>query len=82
MDNIIVLLISFFLVGGGLITGIVMYLEIKKHRPVKAATDADIYVNASETQMTTTEDSFLRTHTTRVKVASSNTSAGSGNIRR
>ena len=77
MDNIFILLLTFFLVGGGIITGIVMYIEVKKHRPVKAATDADIYVNASETQMTNTEDTFMRTHTTRVRVASSDTPSGS-----
>ena len=67
------LLIMFFIIGGGAITGVIMHLEIKKHRPVKAATDADAYVNTSETQMSVSEDTFLRTRTTRVKVASSNT---------
>ncbi|MCL1806253.1 MAG: hypothetical protein FWG31_00950 [Oscillospiraceae bacterium] len=64
--------ILFFLVGGGGITAIVMVLEVKKHRPVKMAADADMYIKAGETQMTVVEDAFLRTHTTKVKVASSN----------
>jgi hypothetical protein len=76
MDNILIL-VAFFFGGGGVITGIVMYIEIKKHRPVKAASDANLYIEAGETQMTTAEDTFLRTHTTRVKVASSS-SSGSG----
>jgi hypothetical protein len=63
--------ILFFFGGGGVITGIVMAVEIKKHRPVKSATNADQYLVAGETQITNTEDTFLRTHTTRVKVASS-----------
>ena len=77
-----ILLILFFVIGGGLITGIVMHLEIKKHRPVKTATDADAYVNASETQMTVTEDTFLRTRTTKVKVQSSSSSSSGGSPRR
>ena len=70
-------LVWFFIIGGAIITAIVMSKEIKKHRPVKMATNADIYIDAGETHMITTEDTFLRTHTTRVKVSSSS-SGGSG----
>jgi hypothetical protein len=73
MDAYIGIILAFFFIGGGIITAIVMALEIKKHRPVKAASCADYYIEASGTEMSHTEDTFLRTHTTRVKVASSNT---------
>ena len=66
----ILTIILFFLLGGGGITASVMFIEIKKHRPVKEASNADLYIREGETQMTTTEDTFLRTHTTKTKVAS------------
>ena len=66
------LVILFFVIGGGIITGIAMYLQVKKHRPLKMATDADLYVVMEETQFSRVEDSLLRTHTTRTKVSSSN----------
>ena len=75
--DIVAVIILFFVIGGGIITGIVMHLEIKKHRPVKMAADADAYVNASETQMTVSEDTFLRTRTTRVRVAKPPPNTGS-----
>ena len=64
-------LLAFFLVGGLVITPIVLVIEIKKHRQVKAAACADYYIVDNETRMTVSEDSFLRTHSTRVKVGSS-----------
>jgi hypothetical protein len=64
------LLICFF-GGGGIITSFVMIAEYKKHRPVKAASCADYYKVDDETKMTAADDTFLRTHTTRVKVSSS-----------
>jgi hypothetical protein len=65
------LLIAFFLIGGIAITAIVLFREIKKHRPVKEAKCADYYIVDDEARMTVKEDSFLRTHTSRVKVSSS-----------
>jgi len=73
--DIIVLLASFFFIGGGVITAIIMSVEIKKHRPVKSASDADMYLVSDETEMRVMEDSFLRTHTTR-RYVGSNTSQG------
>ncbi|MCL2003340.1 MAG: hypothetical protein FWG72_04960 [Oscillospiraceae bacterium] len=69
------LFLALFFFGGGIIAAIVLTVEYKKHRPVKAASCADDYIVAGEARMTVAEDSFLRTHTTRVKVASSS-SAG------
>jgi hypothetical protein len=65
------LLLGLFFGGGGVITALIVIREVRKHRPVKAAKCADYYVVADETRMSVVEDSFLRTHTTRVKVASS-----------
>jgi len=70
--DLITLMILFFVIGGVIITAVVMAMEIKKHRPVKAATDADKYIVRDETEMAVMEDTFLRTRTTRRKVASSN----------
>ena len=67
----IILMLLFFIIGGGIITAIAMAMEIKKHRPVKKAADADWYIVPGEEHMTRTEDTFLRTHTTQTKVASS-----------
>jgi uncharacterized membrane protein YgcG len=64
----------FFMVGGSLITVGVVLLEVKKHRPVKLATDANKYVENAT--MNKTEDTFLRTHSTRVKVSSGKSSGG------
>ena len=66
------MLIMFFVIGGGIITGIAIFVEIGKHRPVRSATNADFYIDAGETQMTDKNDTFLRSKSTRVKVASSN----------
>jgi predicted neutral ceramidase superfamily lipid hydrolase len=71
LADIILTMLAFFFIGGGIISAIILTVEYKKHRPVKAAACADDYITAEETQMTVTEDSFLRTHTTRVKVAAS-----------
>jgi hypothetical protein len=73
--ELITLLLAFFLIGGIVITAIVMSREIRKHRPVKAAKCADYYIVDNEARMTATEDAFLRTHSTRVKVSSSSTSS-------
>ena len=69
--DLVSLMIAFFVIGGIVITVIVMSYEIKKHRPIRAAKCADYYVVDDEARMTATEDVFLRTHTTRVKVSSS-----------
>ena len=69
--GLILMLALFFVIGGGLITAIIMMIEVRKHRPVKMATDASHYIDMGETQMTVSNDSFLRTHSTRVKVSSS-----------
>ena len=67
-----------FAVGGiGLAAGVVT-MEYKKHRPVRTATNADAYVNAGEASMDVETDTFLRTNTTRTKVASSAASSKSG----
>jgi hypothetical protein len=68
-------MLGFFFIGGGIITAFAVYAEYKKHRPVKAAACADYYKVDEETIMTVTEDSFLRTHTSRVKVSSSSSNA-------
>ena len=69
--DLFVLMLIFFLIGGIIVTAILMAVEIKKHRPVKAATNADMYIIAGEAQMTVREDTFLRTHTVKTKVSSS-----------
>ncbi|MDR0294345.1 MAG: TPM domain-containing protein [Oscillospiraceae bacterium] len=66
----------FFIIGGGVTTAVVMAKEMKKHRPVKMAADADWYIAGGEAQMDAAEDTFLRTHTARVKVASSSPHSG------
>ena len=71
-SELIVMIAVFFVAGGGIVTGIIMGIEVRKHRPVKSAANADHYIVMDETQMKNTEDTFLRTHTTKVKVASSN----------
>jgi len=68
--DLVTLLVVFFFIGGALTAAITVGAELKKHRPVKPAACADLYLVAEETRMTTTEDAFLRTHTSRVKVAS------------
>jgi len=70
-SSFILTLVLFFIIGGGLITLGVMLAEVAKHRPVKSASDADFYIVEGETKMTATDDTFLRTHTTQTKVASS-----------
>jgi len=69
-SELITILILSFVIGGLIVTAIAMTIEIKKHRPVKTATNADHYIDKGETEMRVKEDSFLRTRTTRVKVAS------------
>ena len=81
MDDILLMLMFFFFGGGG-ITVVVLIKEYKKHRPVKTAADADWYIVPGEARMTTTEDTFLRTHTTRIKVSSSSSSGGKSARRR
>ena len=65
------LMALFFVIGGLVITAIVMGIEISKHRPVRAATSADRYLVKEEAKMTANTDTFLRTHTTKTKVSSS-----------
>ena len=67
--ELIYLLLAFFFIGGGAITTIIMFVEIKKHRPVKMASNADLYVMADKAHMTVSEDTFLRTHTITNKVS-------------
>jgi hypothetical protein len=68
--ELITLLVVFFAAGGFIAAGIAMAVEVKKHRPVKAAANADGYVVAEDTKFTATDDTFLRTHTAKVKVSS------------
>jgi hypothetical protein len=68
-------MLGFFFIGGGIITAFIVYAEYKKHRPVKAAACADYYKVDEETRMTAQEDSFLRTHTSRIKVSDSSSKA-------
>ena len=69
--DIVTLMVLFFIIGGLIITAIVMAIEIAKHRPVRMARSADNYLVKDEVKMKETTDSFLRTHTTKTKVSSS-----------
>ena len=68
--ELITLLLAFFIIGGIIITAIILATEIRKHRPVKPAKCADIYIADGEARMTVKEDNFLRTHTVSVRIAS------------
>jgi len=81
-SNLILMLVLFFVIGGGIITGIVIAVQIAKHRPARIATSADRYIVEGGANMAVIEDSFLRTHTTRVKVSSSSSSGGGSSGRR
>ena len=74
--ELITLLLAFFIIGGVIITAVILTAEIKKHRPVKPAKCADLYIAAGEARMTVKEDSFLRTHTVRVRISSNSGPAG------
>ena len=70
-----------FAVGGIGLTAGVVTSEYSKHRPVRKAMNADAYVNAGAARMDVQTDTFLRTNTTRTKVASSAASSRSGGAR-
>ena len=70
MESLLILL-AFFIIGGGITTAIVMTHEIKKHRPIKTASNANQYIQASDTQITKKEDTFLKPNSTRIKIQSS-----------
>ena len=55
-------------IGGAGLCAAVMVIEIKKHRPVKAATDADAYIVGGSVRITSSEDTFIRTNTRTVKL--------------
>jgi hypothetical protein len=74
--DIVLLLVLFFVIGGGIITGLVMASEIKKHRPVASATDAHEYIVPGKCEMTVSEDTFLRTNVQRIRIKSSQSSSG------
>ncbi|MCL2201890.1 MAG: hypothetical protein FWB75_07980 [Oscillospiraceae bacterium] len=74
--DLVLLLILFFIIGGGIITGLVMASEIKKHRPVRAATDAHKYIVPGKCKMSVSDDTFLRTRVQRIKIKSSQSSSG------
>jgi len=62
--------IIFFAAGGAIFSLIATIVQVKRHRPVKIAANANIYMTAAGVQMDSKEDSFLRTHTVRIKVSS------------
>ncbi|MCL2503515.1 MAG: hypothetical protein FWE94_02755 [Coriobacteriia bacterium] len=65
-----------FFAGGSAVTLIVMLIEVKKHRPVQLATNADRYISEGGVHMTAAEDVFLRTQSKTVKVSSSSGGRG------
>lgn len=74
-------MILWFFIGGGICTVVIMLMEVKKHRQVKIATNADSYITDGEANMSVVDDSFLRTHTTKTKVSSSSSSSGGSSTR-
>ena len=69
-------LILWIVFPGVLLAVILLIAEFAKHKPVKRATHADYYVEADNVNMSKTEDVFLRTRETRVKVSSSSSGGG------
>ena len=59
-----------FLIGGIGAAALYATMELKKHRPVKMAVDADVYIVKGEGKMDVQTDTFVRTHTTRVRIQS------------
>ena len=76
--NIVVVMILFFIIGGGIIAAIAVSSEIKKHRPVKAATEAQQYIVPGEAEMTVATDTFLRTELQRRRVVPQQNRPGGG----
>ena len=69
-------LVLWFFAGGSVVTLVVMLIEVKKHRPVQLATNADRYISEGGVHMTAAEDVFLRTQSKTVKVSSSSGGRG------
>lgn len=55
-----------------------VFIELGRHKPVKSATNADFYVKDENVRMNVSQDNFLRSHETRVRVNNSSGSGGGG----
>ena len=82
IEEFIPIIAAFFFIGGVIITVPVLMSQIAKHRPVRAASSADAYLAANETQIAAKEDAFLKTNTTRRELTSNLSSGGTGGIGR
>ena len=67
MDPILVVIL-FFILGGIFISAIMTSIEIKKHRPVEKATEANQYIVPGEAIMSEASDTFLRTNVQRRRI--------------
>ena len=74
--NPVLIAILFFIIGGVIISVIATSAEIKKHRPVKTATDAQQYIVPGEAEMTVLQDNFLRTNIQRRRIVQNNQQGG------
>lgn len=63
---------------GIIVTIIALAIEISKHKPVKKATNADLYVKDENVNMSLIQDSFLRSHEVRTRVNNSSSGGGGG----
>ena len=66
-STILMLSIIIGIIAGIIITIIAVKAQMKKHRPVKIATHADLYVRPENVRMQTRTDTFLRRHEVRLK---------------
>ena len=82
IDTSQILMISIIV---GIILGIIITImavkaQMKKHRPVKIAACADLYVKPENVKMTTRTDTFLKRHEVRLKSVNTNTAASVAKI--
>ena len=71
-------IIIFGAVVGLIISLIVTFSELGKHKPIKKAINADYYVEDENVKMNLIHDSYVRSHETRTKIQSSSSSGGGG----
>ena len=64
----VLIAILFFIFGGLIISTIATAAEIKKHRPVEAATDVEQYIVPGKVEMSVVEDTFLRQNIQRQRI--------------
>jgi uncharacterized membrane protein YgcG len=75
-SNDIVSYILLFVVAGLAGGGGLTFIELKKHKPVAKATNADEYIVEDGIKFSRKEDAYIRSTETRVKIEKSNSSGG------